>query len=109
MGAPLQVPGSSVTSLPMTPVPASAGGATSVGAAVIGSAATVRRKLPTAAPPELLAVTVTVTPVRSASVEMLSSPVAGSMATPSPLTPKVRAAPEKLGRICEESGFLKPE
>jgi hypothetical protein len=66
---------------------------TSAGAAIAGT--TVTRKLTEAEPPEFAAVTVTVSPVRSVSVGIDTSPVPASMVAPAPLTAKVSPAPVK--------------
>ena len=83
--------------MPILPVPDSVGAATSAGATAASpmTALTVRRKVFVATPPELVAVTSTSMPSRSASVRMTSCPVSGSIDTPSPVTPNLSAAPVK--------------
>ena len=91
-----------MSGLPIAPLPARLGGATSTGAVAAGaSARTVSRKLPTAAPPESEAVTVTSRPSCSASVGTRTAPVAGSIDTPFPVTPKLSARPVN----CEDRGL----
>jgi hypothetical protein len=95
-GSPPQAPGSTDTASPIRPAPSSVGAASSTGAIASGSAAaTVTRKRLTASPPELPAVTMTSRPSRRVSVAMRTSPVAGSMLTPVPVTRKLRLSPVK--------------
>ena len=81
-GLPLQLPGSTLTAAPTLPVPLSFGWEMTAGA----TPRTLTLKPAEALPPELLAVTVTLAPVTSASVGMATLPVAGSMLAPAPST-----------------------
>ena len=93
-GTPSQLPGSSAASVPTWGGPARLGAARSAGAA--SGSRTLSLNRPVTAPPELVAVTVTMAPSSSLSVGMVSSPVVGSIASSTPATLKRSAAPEKF-------------
>ena len=79
---PLQLPASTVTAAPIVPMPLSAGAVTAAGL----MAATLTLKLTEADPPEFVAVTVTATPESSVPVGRLTTPLAGSIVAPAPVT-----------------------
>ena len=94
-GSPLHVPGSTVSSVPTTPLPVSVGATTRAGATRAGtSATTLTRKLAAADPPEFVPVTTTSSASRSASVGILTTPSA-SISAPPPSTEKTSASPSK--------------
>ena len=68
------------------------------------AAATVTRKPTDALPPEFVAVTVTASAVRSASVGSVTRPVPASMRAPPPATAKTRPAPAKAAAAATSAG-----
>ena len=79
----------------MRPLPASAGGVSTEGARSAGAAAIVSVNGCPGVPSASSAVTVTVRPSARAVAATLSSPVSGSMATPSPVTLNFSTEPWK--------------
>ena len=92
-GTPLHTPAATPSALPILPVPVRTGALTSAGGTM--ATATVTRNVVCADPPEFVAVTVTPSAARSWTVAMLTTPVAGSMLAPAPVTLKRRFAPVK--------------
>ena len=87
-------------------MPITAAAASSVGAVPGrgGVARTVAVKAAAALPPEFVAVTVIVSPSRSWSVAMVTTPAAESIVAPRPITANVSAAPAKAAAASTVAG-----
>src|SRR6185312_13937331 len=90
-GLPAQTPASTLTAVPILPVPLSFGAVVTVG----GTPRTLALKPTEALPPEFVAVTVTVVAASRSAVGRLTAPVAASIVAPAPLTVKLSPAPVK--------------